>query len=190
MATAAAANDDRPELTVGWVVWARLDGSPWWPGYVVRGVEFTSYKRSSRKTGPGAGSVLVRFFNDSNREASLGLTRIRDYTTYVGQLVRQNGEVLDDVVTACNEAHEFIENEGIEAQQLVYAKQEYFVDLVERLRKGTPEKPSRRSRSKSAFSSSKHSSSRRDRERTKKKAAEPEKMEIEPQNKDAQPQPE
>ncbi len=180
-----AATEERPELTVGWVVWARLDGSPWWPGYVVRGVEYTSTKRSSRKTGPGAGSVLVRFFNDSNREASLGLTRIRDYTTYVSQLVRQNGEVLDDVVTACNEAHEFIENEGIEGQQRVYAEQEYFEDLVNRLRKGTPEKPKKRGRSKSTSGpSEQNSAQKKDKEQTKKKVSEPDKMEIEPQSKD------
>ena len=119
------------KIEEGWAVWAKLnEDALWWPARIVNERDMDKYNRVGQQ---GESNIHVRLFDNEGTRVSLRPGQVCEYSANMSKVL-QNGEVLDSMICACDEAHKFIEEKGIYEQQQDYSKNEFFQDYVRRMR--------------------------------------------------------
>lgn len=117
--TMASMSSDGNALVPGVVVWAKLEGFPWWPA-LIRERELHEQKLlpAERAVLPAyAGdSRMVEFFNDGNRVAVIKIRAMAEYSSNM-ELQTHSGEDKDVIDCAVEEADLYLRAAGVDFQR-------------------------------------------------------------------------
>ena len=100
-----------PMFQPGDVIWARLDGFPWWPSYIT--LPEPGHLKSLKISKIPSGRHLVWFFNDNDRYCLLPESKMRPWDDEALQGMAASGKMKQDVLAAYREARDWLEKTGM-----------------------------------------------------------------------------
>lgn len=101
------------DLKRGTPVWVGIPGFPWWPARVASPAEVRTDEGFPRPK-PRANELLVEFFNDKRRWATVDISQVRSFADpHWRSLKSRNGSPLHALSAAVNEAREYCKKNNL-----------------------------------------------------------------------------